>query len=178
MGSQSLRMSAKARALFDSAKLMGRIEGRVASNVDYMPYLDKDPGHSTQAPNGIIAPHLAEFQAIAEAELREGLKQYPDDPQKAAEAGVTMATLGIMRQIADYTPVDTGRAKVSWTAYLPGGRSPIKSGSPMTAEQQKARRVAQHAADKVKAAKTGTTAAKIWTARTAARAKAKTKAKK
>jgi hypothetical protein len=135
---QSLILSPALRLLFDSAKIMKSVEGRIASNLDYMPYLEGPPGHSQQAPDGIIAPHLAEYRAILEARLRQGLKSYPTDPQQAAMMGVSGATLDIMALMMKYTPVDTGRAKGSWTAYLPGGRGIQGSGAVITAEMQRA----------------------------------------
>lgn len=144
INSTNLRISADVRALFDTSKLTKRIEGRVSSNLDYMPYLDKDPGHSQQAPHGIIAPHMAEYQAVVAANLRQSLAMYPGDIQKAAESGISFATLGVLGLITNYTPVDTGRARSSWVATLPGGRI-IRGGAVVTAEMQRAHHKAKRA---------------------------------
>lgn len=134
--SMSLRVSPSVAQVFRNArKGGGRIEARIASNVEYIQYLED--GTRKMAARPMIGPYLAEYREMVHEELREALNTYPGDWERAAQAGIAMATIRIMRAIADRTAVDTGRAKGSWTAYLPGGRT-VVTGPVMTAEQQRA----------------------------------------
>jgi hypothetical protein len=140
VNSRSLRLSPDVVALFASVAQMGRVEGRVASNLDYIQYLEH--GTSRMPARPVIDPYLAEYQAMVTEELHAAMDTYPGDPIRAAQAGISMATLRIMRAMADRTAQPagayfTGRAKNSWVAYLPDGRS-VAAGNIITAEQQRA----------------------------------------
>jgi hypothetical protein len=114
------------------------IVGIISSNLEYI--LALEYGHSQgQAPTGMIRNFSREHDAILLAELTHALEVYRHDVRKAVKAGVSMATLEIMRAIAERTPVDTGRAKGSWIATLPGGQRLAPEGvKPVSEAQQRA----------------------------------------
>lgn len=148
MSSQSLRLSPGAQALFAHCRDLKPAVGTISTNLNYMPYLED--GTSRMPARPVLAPYLAEYQALVEEELAEGMRRYPSDPQKALNAAITLATIAIMARMADRTaqpagPYFTGRAKGSWTATLPGGRT-MRSGTVMSAEQQRATLRARRAA--------------------------------
>ncbi len=140
--SLSLRVAPGVAAIFRKAREgMPRAEGRVSSILDYIDYLEE--GTRRMAARPVIGPHVAEYREWVHEELLAALARHPGDFEKATAEGISMATLRIMRAMADRTAQPagayfTGRAKGSWTAHLPGGRA-VASGPVITAEQQKAR---------------------------------------
>lgn len=120
MNASSLVLTPELRALFERASTGGTpVQAIISNNVSYVAYLEH--GTARMAAHPMIGPYLGEYRAILEGEIQHAFTVYPDDPQRALEAGVASAALAIMRAIADRTAVDTGRAKGAWVATLPDG---------------------------------------------------------
>lgn len=106
-----------------TARVPDVIEGKVVSNLVYMGALDD--GHSDQSPDGMIDPN----KPYIETYLTHAVKEATDaiargaDPTTALREAVTDATMFALRQLVLDTPVDTGRAKGSWTTILPDGKT-------------------------------------------------------
>lgn len=112
------------------------IRGEISSNLVYI--LPLEYGHSKQAPNGdIIRNHLGQYRGWVQEEVEAAWAKHAPDLGAAIHEGISLATLRILRAIADRTPVDTGRAKNAWIARLPDG-SIEESGPKITARQQRA----------------------------------------
>lgn len=116
--------------------LPGEVRGSATNNVVYILRL-MEYGHSQQLPAGWLRRQQRPLEELLRGELQHALSVYPNDLHKAILAGVSTATLGITRELATNTPVDTGRAKGAWVARPPVG-PPQQDGPVITASQQAA----------------------------------------
>ncbi len=118
------------------------IRGEVTSNLEYM--LALEYGHSSQAPSGWVRRNRDAYARLLRGEIEYALRIYPNDPIRAIYGGMALGTMGITRQVVDGvptdvgTPVDTGRAKGSWVARVPGTNQRYRPAPEVTAAQQRA----------------------------------------
>lgn len=124
------------RTLGLANSLPNEVRGSATNNVAYILRL-MEYGHSQQLPAGWLRRQQRPLEELLRGEVQYALSVYPNDPQRAILAGVSTATLGITRDLASNTPVDTGRAKGAWVARPPVG-PPQQDGPVITASQQAA----------------------------------------
>lgn len=115
-----VRLTADLMDLFNEGQQLQDVSALVSSNLEYI--LALEYGHSQQAPDGMVRRRYAAHRGMLVEELEEAFREHGLDILKAGQAGVSFAALRIMRDIADKTPVDTGRAKGAWIATLPDGK--------------------------------------------------------
>ena len=136
----SIKLDAPLEALLALRNTLPReVRGPVSNNVAYILRL-MEYGHSQQLPAGWLRGRQRTLEELLEGEVRHALTVYPDDLAKAILAGVTTATLGVARDVATATPVDTGRAKGAWVARIPDGTSvqPVVEDAKVISKSQQA----------------------------------------
>lgn len=133
--SKTVAISDDLARLFDEARRLKPAQAEVSSNVNYMRGLEM--GRSDQAPRGMIRAYRGEYRRMLRDSAGRNLRIQPGGLQRALNLTVADAAMEIMAAVAERTPVDTGRAKGSWVATLPGGKR-IESGPTISAEQQRA----------------------------------------
>lgn len=140
MGAQiGLHLTPDLQRLLAASDVPRGVTGEVTSNLVYM--LALEYGHSKQqAPEGWIRRNRDAYARLLRGEIEHALGVYRDDPVRGVVGGVWMGVLGIAQQIADGTPVDTGRAKGSWVARLPDGKRQRQAPAVSAAQQRAALR--------------------------------------
>lgn len=112
------------------------LRASVASNLEYMKFLEYGPKFSSQAPEGMVRVNREKHAEMVQEELKESLSDTNAASfARAVERGLSLAALRVMRHVSDVTPVDTGRAKNSWFAILPNGKQVNVDGSSPEGEQ-------------------------------------------
>lgn len=130
-----VRLTPELQELLTLGVTLDDVVGIISSNLVYM--LALEYGHSQgQAPTGMVRAFARQYNEMLLAELTHALQVYGPDVRQAVRAGVSLATLEILRAIAERTPVDTGRAKGDWVATLPGGRRLNPEGTRQISEAQ------------------------------------------
>jgi hypothetical protein len=97
------------------------VSGSILSNLEYI--IPLEYGHSKQAPQGMVGKYVSEYRGFIKEAFNRVYPSKTQDLQRAMVYAITEATNRAMRAIADRTPVDTGRAKGSWTASTPDGKT-------------------------------------------------------
>lgn len=94
------------------------IEAQITSDLEYI--LPLENGWSPQAPDGMVAVNLPNIRALFERDV--GRLDFATATEHDMRRVVIEAALFGLSEIAADTPVDTGRAKGSWTVVLPDAR--------------------------------------------------------
>lgn len=152
-----VRFSNRLQKLFEEARNLQEVKGVVSNNLEYI--LALEYGHSLQAPDGMVRRRKLAHDYMLQEEVAHAFKA-SGSIQRAMEAGVASATLRVMRDVSDATPVDTGRAKNAWTATLPNGRQ-VQAGTTISEQQQRVISAARRRADTTRRQKDRAKAARI-----------------
>ena len=93
------------------------VQALITSNLEYI--LPLEDGYSPQAPEGMVDVNLPNIRRLFEHDV--GRLDFATATERDMRKVVTEAALFGLAEIATDTPVDTGRAKGSWTVVLPDG---------------------------------------------------------
>lgn len=140
----NIEIAGDLKELLDGAGVDPSIEGKLEAGAWYTLLLER--GSSEKAPQGLIATHMAEYNALLLAEVRKALEAAiaRNDPNLGAaiRKGFDAGVKAVLRKVEDYTPVASGKARSSWVATLSGGRKvrAVKHESDAAAARRKNRR--------------------------------------
>jgi hypothetical protein len=124
-----------ARLFQDVGRIPPHVSAEATNNLPYILRL-MEYGWSRQLPTGWMRRRQRHHEELLRREVDHALAVIMDNPIRAVVGGVSMAALAITRDLADHTPVDTGRAKGAWVARLPNGQR-FEIGPTITPAQQR-----------------------------------------